>query len=161
MGLLKTLGGIAKFAAPIASFIPGVGPIASAGLNAASGMMSGGGAGGAPGQAAKGKGGILGGLIRGAGNLLGGLDGQQGVQGGDIARLAGIAGTGAAAYGAYRGMKSAGKDADRARGLVDGAVQRSNAAADRSQAEFELSGPMREAYRQAALGFRDRTNPFA
>lgn len=82
MGFLKSLGKIARQAAPFASLIPGVGPIAAAGLGAGGSLLEGGGLKGAI------KGG-LGGYVGSSG--ISGLTGGKGIMGvtGAIAKQGG------------------------------------------------------------------------
>lgn len=87
-GVGKVVGKVAKVAAPFAPFIPGVGPLAAAGINAVGGLL-----GGAQGSAAGAYGatpGINGGIVdSGGGNNP--FYSANGINWGNIANVAGVA----------------------------------------------------------------------
>lgn len=136
---LHGLGSVAKTALPYAAgAIPVVGGVVSS--------LAGG----------KQHGGILGLAQSALSRLSGGSGGKV-----NLGNLAGLGAAGLGLNTALNAGKQAGADASRARSLVDQAVSRSGAAADRAQQEFDMGGPLRAAFRQASLGFRDASNPFA
>lgn len=128
--------------------IPGVGTLAGAGIGAAGGLLSGGG---------------ISGIAQGAlGGASGGLlAGQLGGGGGSIGDLARIGLLGAGVFSGAQGARQAGRDSAEARRLTGEAVAGTAEEAERAQAEFALSAPLREAFRNASLNFFDPTNPFA
>jgi len=106
MGLFKTLGKVAKFAAPIVGMIPGVGTIPAAALGGLGGLASGG---GLKGMLAGAAGGAAGGLAGGALGKIGGLS-----KVGGFLKSAGlgpldVAGLALGGIGAVQGAKSQGK----------------------------------------------------
>jgi hypothetical protein len=107
MGFLKSLGKIARQAAPFASLIPGVGPIAAAGLGAGGSLLEGGGLKGAI------KGG-LGGYVGSSG--ISGLTGGKGIMGvtGAIAKQGGYKAAGVNLLKSKLGMGGGASAADAA-----------------------------------------------
>lgn len=175
---LGAVGDVAKRAAPLTAFIPGVGPLAAAGIGAAGGLLGNlndkDGFKGALGDT------ITGGLVGGLGNLgirklrgggLGGLlggGGGRGPMGGllggpgggrklDALDIAALLGGGAAAI-------SAGKKQGEANKLLKEAAAR-NEADLQSRAQFKdaLLQRLGQPASKADLGaaFADPTNPFA
>jgi hypothetical protein len=86
---------------------------------------------------------------------IGGADGL------DIKDILGLAGAGVGLYSGVKGVQQAGQDSSRARDLVNQAIAKAGGASDRANSEFAAGAPLRDAYRTAALNFRDPSNPFA
>lgn len=143
MGFVKdavgsVIGGVGDVIGSTVGQIPGIGDVVQAGLPILGGAVGG------P------VGGALGGALSGAmaedpsaGTVLGG------------------AGLGLGAQQLLEQFRQQQEDASRARDLVNQGVGLSQQSADIALDQFQRNQPLRQAFRQGALGFSDPTNPFA